>query len=132
MDELLVALEALGVPVWDTDATGADLHVEALPYVLVLGTDGDIPAEGSYCAGDSGGEVRLRHVGASREQAAWLAGRTRSLLDRARLSGAGRVIDYEFTGAGAATTDPDVGLPGTQRHPVFIDHTYRVWSQATN
>lgn len=124
MDELVAALETLGFPVYDTDATGASLQLEDLPYLLVFGTEGDPSGQRSLYGAESTDEITVRHVGASAQQVRIAAKRTRTLLGNARIAGVSYILDE----AREVVTDTSVYLTGTQRHPVFLDHVWRAWN----
>lgn len=131
MDEIIAALRTLGYKVWDTDATGADLKLDSLPYLLVLGSSGEASRERTYCDRDAVDEITVRHVGATRQQVEALAARTSRILDRSRLTGTGWIVDVVRTCVRAAAHDPEVKIPGTSQHPIFLDHVYQAWTQKT-
>lgn len=123
MDNFIHTLESLGLPVYDTDATGASLKLEDLPYLLVFGSEGD--PSGEWTLDDVGvaDEVTVRHVGASAEQVRLAAQRTRLLISHARIGGR----SYGLEEVRAPVADSSVSLPGSSRHPVFLDVVWRAW-----
>ncbi len=126
MDEIITALkESLPFPVWDTDATGAD---RSKPYVVVLGSDGRLASETTFCGGDGEDSLRIRHVGTSRPQVRELMKRTRAALHGKRFAGE-RIVDVRRDGNTDFIYDPDLLVPGSSRHLIFADDEYTIFTQ---
>ena len=126
MDEIIAALEGLGWPVWDTDATGADLKK---PYILLLSSDGRPAAETVLCGGGTADDLRVRHVATRPDAVRIMMRRTRTVLQGKRFLSGDSVIDSHFDGTTSIQFDPDVTIPEKGTHPFFADEEYTLFVQ---
>ena len=133
MNEIVSLLEAAGIRVFDTDASGVDFTAvsvsEQLPYVLVMGSEGQPSADVALACADATDSLMVRHVGGSAESVRVLARKTRRILDTARVRGDGYVSDLVFESTGRVYFDPDLVIEGLGTHPHILNDDYSVWTQ---
>ena len=133
MNEIVALLVAAGVRVFDTDASEVDFTavsiVEQLPYVLVMGSEGQPGEDVALACADATDSLMVRHVGGSAESVRVLARRTRGILNAARVHGSGYVSDLVFESTGSVYFDPDITIEGLGTHPHILNHDYSVWTQ---
>ena len=133
MNEIIALLTAAGVRVFDTDASGVDFTAvsvsEQLPYVLVMGSEGQPGEDVALACEDATDSLMVRHVGGSAESVRVLARRTRGILDTARVHGSGYVSDLVYESTGRVYFDPDITIEGLGTHPHILNDDYSVWTQ---
>ena len=133
MNEIVSLLEAAGIRVFDTDASGVDFTAvsvsEQLPYVLVMGSEGQPSADVALACADATDSLVARHVGGSAESVRVLARTTRGILNTTRVRGTGYVSDLVFESTGTVYFDPDLVIEGLGTHPHILNDDYSVWTQ---
>lgn len=115
LDELLDLLRTLEFPVFDTEATGADL---TKPYLIVSGAFGNRATETNMCGLDELDDLRVRHVAPSAGVVRQMTKRTRNLLDKRRLHTETQVVDLVRDNTIVMDFDPDVPVPGMKNQHV--------------
>ena len=129
LDEIIAALKTLSFPVFDTEATGADL---SKPYLIVSGTFLRPAGESSLAEDGVLDDLRVRHVAPSAGVVRRTDPRTRALLHRKRITTSTHVMDLVCDNSIAIDFDPDVPTPGQGNQHVkqIIDeyslHTQRI------
>ena len=127
MDEIIAALKTLGFPVFDTEATGADL---SKPYLIVSGTFMRPAGESSLAEDGVLDDLRVRHVAPSAGVVRRMVPRTRGLLNRKRIRTTTHVMDLVCDNSIAIDFDPDVPTPGHgNQHVKQIIDEYSVHTQ---
>ena len=127
LDEVIAALKALGFPVFDTEATGADL---SKPYLIVSGTFMRPVGESSLAEDGVLDDLRIRHVAPSAGVVRRMVPRTRGLLNRKRIRTTTHVMDLVCDNSIAIDFDPDVPTPGHgNQHVKQIIDEYSVYTQ---
>ena len=127
MDEVIAALKTLGFPVFDTEATGADL---SKPYLIVSGTFMRPAGESSLAEDGVLDDLRVRHVAPSAGVVRRMVPRTRGLLNRKRIRTTTHVMDLVCDNSIAIDFDPDVPTPGHgNQHVKQIIDEYSVYTQ---
>ena len=133
MNEIIALLEAAGIKVFDTDASGVDFTavsvIDRLPYVLVMGSQGQPGEDVAWACADATDSLMVRHVGGSADSVRILARTTRGILDNARVHGSGYVSDVVFDSTGSVYFDPDLLIEGLGTHPHILNDDYSVWTQ---
>ena len=133
MNEIVSLLEAAGIRVFDTDASGVDFTAvsvsEQLPYVLVMGSEGQPGEDVALACEDATDSLMVRHVGGSADSVRILARTTRGILNNARVHGSGYVSDLVFESTGHVYFDPDIMIEGLGTHPHILNDDYSVWTQ---
>ena len=127
LDEIIAALKTLGFPVFDTEATGADL---TKPYLIVSGTFMRPAGESSLAEDGVLDDLRVRHVAPSAGVVRRMVPRTRGLLNRKRIGTTTHVMDLVCDNSIAIDFDPDVPTPGHgNQHVKQIIDEYSVYTQ---
>ena len=127
LDEIIAALKTLGFPVFDTEATGADL---SKPYLIVSGTFMRPAGESSLAEDGVLDDLRVRHVAPSAGVVRRMVPRTRGLLNRKRIRTTTHVMDLVCDNSIAIDFDPDVPTPGHgNQHVKQIIDEYSVYTQ---
>ena len=127
LDEVIAALKTLGFPVFDTEATGADL---TKPYLIVSGTFMRPAGESSLAEDGVLDDLRVRHVAPSAGVVRRMVPRTRGLLNRKRIGTTTHVMDLVCDNSIAIDFDPDVPTPGHgNQHVKQIIDEYSVYTQ---
>ncbi|MFT0849039.1 hypothetical protein VR010_14980 [Actinomycetaceae bacterium L2_0104] len=133
MNEIISRLAGAGVRVFDTDASEVDFTagsvVDQLPYVLVMGSEGQPSADVALACADATDSLMVRHVGGSAESVRVLARKTRGILNTTRVHGSGYVSDVVFESTGRVYFDPDLVIEGLGTHPHILNDDYSVWTQ---
>ena len=133
MNEIIALLAAAGIRVFDTDASGVDFTAVSvanqLPYVLVMGSQGQPGEDVALACADATDSLMVRHVGGSADSVRILARTTRGILDNARVHGSGYVSDVVFESTGTVYFDPDLVIEGLGTHPHILNDDYSVWTQ---
>ena len=127
LDEIIAALKTLSFPVFDTEATGADL---TKPYLIVSGTFLRPAGESSLAETGILDDLRIRHVAPSAGVVRRMVPRTRGLLNRKRIRTTTHVMDLVCDNSIAIDFDPDVPTPGHgNQHVKQIIDEYSVYTQ---
>ena len=127
MDEVIAALKTLSFPVFDTEATGADL---SKPYLIVSGTFLRPAGESSLAEDGVLDDLRVRHVAPSAGVVRRMVPRTRGLLHKKRIVTATHVMDLVCDNTVMIDFDPDVPTPGQGNiHVKQIIDEYSVYTQ---
>ena len=127
LDEVIAALKSLPFPVFDTEATGADL---TKPYLIVSGTFLRPAGESSLAEDGVLDDLRVRHVAPSAGVVRRMVPRTRGLLNRKRIRTTTHVMDLVCDNSIAIDFDPDVPTPGYgNQHVKQIIDEYSVYAQ---
>ena len=127
LDEVIAALKTLGFPVFDTEATGADL---SKPYLIVSGTFMRPVGESSLAEDGVLDDLRVRHVAPSAGVVRRMVPRTRGLLNRKRISTSTHVMDLVCDNTVMIDFDPDVPTPGQgNQHVKQIIDEYSLYTQ---
>ena len=127
LDEVIAALKTLSFPVFDTEATGADL---TKPYLIVSGTFLRPAGESSLAEDGVLDDLRVRHVAPSAGVVRRMVPRTRGLLNRKRIRTTTHVMDLVCDNSIAIDFDPDVPTPGQgNQHVKQIIDEYSVYTQ---
>ncbi len=134
MNEIIALLEAAGIKVFDTDASGVDFTAvtavaNQLPYVLVMGSQGQPGEDVALACEDATDSLMVRHVGGSADSVRILARTTRRILNTTRVRGSGYVSDVVFDSTGHVYFDPDIMIEGLGTHPHILNDDYSVWTQ---
>ena len=133
MNEIIALLEAAGIRVFDTDASEVDFTavsvVDRLPYVLVMGSEGQPGEDVALACADATDSLMVRHVGGSAESVRVLARKTRRILNTTRVRGSDYVSDLVFESTGSVYFDPDLLIEGLGTHPHILNDAYSVWTQ---
>jgi len=116
---IMAAIEAVGYPVFDTDASKADLEK---PFVVISGSDGNRASEITL-VGDGGEDVlRIKHVSTSAESVRKALSLTRPVLSSRRFTTTFGVVDVRFDATSEIYFDADVTIPNFPTHPhVCVD-----------
>ena len=127
LDEIIAALKTLSFPVFDTEATGADL---TKPYLIVSGTFMRPAGESSLAEDGVLDDLRIRHVAPSAGVVRRMVPRTRALLDRKRITTSTHILDLVCDNTVMIDFDPDVPTPGQgNQHVKQIIDEYSVHTQ---
>lgn len=127
LDEIIAVLKTLPFPVFDTEATGADL---SKPYLVVSGTFLRPAGESEMSEIGVLDDLRIRHVAPSAGVVRRMVPRTRGLLDRRRITTATHVMDLVCDNTVVIDFDPDVPTPGQgDQHVKQIIDEYSVHTQ---
>lgn len=127
LDEIISALKTLGFPVFDTEATGADL---SKPYLIVSGTCLRPAGESDMAETGILDDLRIRHVAPSAGVVRRMVPRTRALLHGRRISSGDYLMDLVCDNTVMIDYDPDVPTPGQGNiHVKQIIDEYSVYTQ---
>ena len=127
LDEVIAALKTLGFPVFDTEATGADL---TKPYLIVSWTFLRPAGESSLAEDGVLDDLLIRHVAPSAGVVRRMVPRTRALLHRKRITTATHIMDLVCDNSIVIDFDPDVPTPGQGNiHVKQIIDEYSVHTQ---
>ena len=133
MNEIVSLLEAAGIRVFDTDASEVDFTagsvVDQLPYVLVMGSEGQPGEDLALACEDATDSLMVRHVGGSADSVRVLARKTRGILNATSVRGRGYVSDLVYESTGSVYFDPDITIEGLGTHPHILNDDYSVWTQ---
>ena len=133
MNEIISLLAGAGVRVFDTDASEVDFTagsvVDQLPYVLVMGSEGQPGEDLALACEDATDSLMVRHVGGSADSVRVLARKTRGILNATRVRGRGYVSDLVYESTGSVYFDPDITIEGLGTHPHILNDDYSVWTQ---
>lgn len=127
LDEIIALLKSLPFPVFDTEATGADL---SKPYLIVSGTFLRPAGESDMAEAGILDDLRIRHVAPSAAVVRRMVPRTRTLLNRKRIRTTTHVMDLVCDNTVMIAFDPDVPTPGQgNQHVKQIIDEYSVHTQ---